>query len=141
MTGMRSLFIGIVAVSTFQASQPPDLSRTSGNWSGVGQFFSAEVQKAVGPLPVTLQLADGRPVAGKVGEATMRDLQMKSSRDRIELTAKLSSRAAQALDKDHVVLVVTAVTDSSIVAEFHLKSNGVFDPFMREGRVQLSRNR
>jgi hypothetical protein len=76
-----------------------------------------------------------------LGEATLQDLRTRTSRDRIEVTARLSSPASPTLDKRHVVFVVTSVTDSTITAEFHLKSNGFFDPWMSEGRVQLSRNR
>jgi hypothetical protein len=134
---MRSIILGLIALSTFQASSPPSLDKANGHWSGAGQFFSNQV----GGLPVALQVANGRPIAGKLGDATLQDLRTQTFRDRIEVSARLSSPASPTLDKRHVVFVVTTVTDSTITAEFHLKSNGFFDPFMREGRVRLSRNR
>jgi ketosteroid isomerase-like protein len=76
-----------------------------------------------------------------VGAAELQDVHVKPMRDYIEVRARLARPVAAdpALAKERLVLVVTALSDSTIEAEFHLKTNFVFDLRMRDGRVVLTR--
>lgn len=123
------------------AAQSADPSKLVGRWSGSGTFFSAELQKKVDSLPFVLHIEPDGSGTGRIGEAELRDVRVKPTRDYIEVRAKLARPVASdpALAKDRLVLVVTAVGDSTVEAEFHLKTNFVYDLRMREGRVVLTR--
>ena len=142
---MRNLMLSLLAVATLLPargkSQTLDPARLVGRWSGTGSFFNAELQKKVGPLPVTTEFTADRSGTGRIGGATLQDMRIRPARDLIEIKAKLAGAVGSdpMLAKDHVVLLVTALSDSTIEGEFHLKSNSVFDPRMREGRLLLRR--
>jgi cyanophycinase len=123
------------------SSQDLDPARLVGRWSGSGSFFNAELQKKIGTLPVVTEFTADRSGTGRIGDATLTDVRIRPARERIEIRAKLSGSvgADRALAKDHVILVITALSDSTLEGEFHLKSNSVYDPRMREGRLVLRR--
>ena len=142
---MRTLMISVLAIAALlparSESQTLDPARLVGRWSGTGSFFDAELRQRVGAVPLAVELASDRTGTGRIGQAAMNDVQVKPTRNYIEVRAKLAGAVApdRQLGKDRLVIVITAVTDSTIEAEFHLKSNFVFDPAMREGRVTLTR--
>ncbi len=123
------------------ASQGPDPARLVGRWSGTGHFFSPELQQQVPSLPFTVAFGADGSGTGRIGEATWQEIRLEEARGLIEVKARLAGRigTASVLDKSHLILLVTAVSDSTIEGEFHLKSNSVYDPRMREGRVVLTR--
>ena len=122
-------------------AQARDASKLVGRWWGSGTFFNADLQKTVDSLPFMLEIEPHRAGSGQVGAASLQDVRVKPTRDYIEVSAKLSRPVAAdpALAKDRLVLVVTALNDSTAEAEFHLKSNFIYDLKMREGRVVLTR--
>ena len=124
-------------------TQALDATRLVGRWSGSGTFSNVAIQKKVGSLPFVAEFKADRSATGRVGNATLQDARVKSTRDLLEVRAKLAGSigADPVLAKDHLVLLVTKVSDSTIEAEFHLKSNFAFDPRMRDGRVVLTRIR
>ena len=142
---MTKLVLCLLVVATLvpvrSTAQAPDAARLAGRWSGSGTFSDADVRKKVGSIPFAVEFKADRSVTGRVGNATLQDARMKSARDLIEVRAKLTGSigADPVLAKDYLVLLVTKVNDSTIRAEFHLKSNLTFDPRMREGRVVLTR--
>jgi hypothetical protein len=144
---MRGLVLTLLASATLfpacGASQALDATRLVGRWAGSGSFFNVDLQKKVGPLPFVAEFRADRSGAGRVGKAILHDVHIASTRDHLEVRAKLAGSigADPALAKDHLVLLVTMVDDSTIQAEFHLKSNFTYDPRMREGRVVLTRIR
>lgn len=122
-------------------AQTRDASKLVGRWSGNGTFYSAELQRKVDSLPFVLTIEPDRSGSGQVGVAVLQDVRVKPTRDYIEVRAKLARPVAAdpALAKDRLVLVVTALSDTTVEAEFHLKTNFIYDLRMREGRVRLSR--
>ena len=71
----------------------------------------------------------------------MQDVRVVPTRDYIEVRARLARpvTADPAVAKDRLVIVITALSDSTVEAEFHLKTNFVYDLRMREGHVVLTR--
>ena len=144
---MRTLALALLVVATLLpaqgASQALDATRLVGHWSGSGTFSNADMQKKVGSLPFVVEFNADRSATGRVGNATLQDARVKSTRDLIEVRAKLAGSIGTdpVLAKDHLVLLVTRINDGTIEAEFHLKSNFAFDPRMRDGRVVLTRIR
>ena len=122
-------------------AQTRDPAKLVGRWSGQGMFFNAELQKKVDSLPFVIEIGPDRSGSGQVGAATLQDVRVKPTRDYIEVRAKLARPVAAdpALAKDRLVLVVTSLSDTTVEAEFHLKTNFVYDLNMREGRVVLTR--
>jgi len=133
------LLVAVVACAV--NAQPRDPGKLVGRWSGTGTFFNAELRGKVGSLPFVLQVEPDRSGTGRVGGAALKDVRVMPTRRYIEVRAKLARPVAAdpAVDKDRLVLVVTALSDSTVEAEFHLKTNFVYDLRMREGRVVLTR--
>jgi hypothetical protein len=124
-------------------AQSPDPAKAVGRWTGVGSLFSPDLSERVGPLPFSLDLADNRTGTGRLGDASLAVVKWSARREVLEIRADLSRAVGSdpALAKRHVVLVITAITDSTMQGEFHLKSNYWYDPTMREGRVLFARRR
>ena len=124
-------------------AQRPDPAKLVGRWSGTGTFFSADLRKKVDSIPFELEIDSDRSGKGRVGEVALRDVLVKPSRNYVEIRGRLARPISSdpALAKDRVVFVITALGDSTMNAEFHLKTNVVYDLTMREGRVMLTRMR
>ena len=122
-------------------AQTRDDSKLVGRWSGTGTFFNAELQKKVGSLPFVLQVEPDRSGTGRVNGVALQDVRVVPTRHYIEVRARLARPVAAdpAVAKDRLVMVVTALSDSTVEAEFHLKTNFVYDLRMREGHVVLTR--
>ena len=133
------LALGIAATSAY--GQTLDPARLSGRWTGTGTFFKPELQEKAGPVRMTVEFADGKLVTGEVGGAKAQRAPVKSGRRLLQVTSKLQGviGAAPELDKDTFVLLITTLSDSTASGEFHLKTNALYDPRMREGRVSLRR--
>ncbi len=131
----------LATVGAIVNAQSPDQRRIVGKWSGTGTFFNAELHQRVGALTFEASFDAKSSGAGRIGAARLEQVRVESRQDHIEIKAKLAGTVANdpRLEKDHVVFVITSVSDSTMQGEFHLKSNGVFDPRMREGRMTLRR--
>jgi len=142
MTKHAFLLIVALHLPAATRAQALDPSTLTGRWSGTGAFFKADLAEKLGPIPITLEFKSGELIAGTVGDARLGRVRATSARRLIQISTKLTGRVSPApeLDKDYFVLLITAVSDSSLKAEFHLKSNGIFDARVREGRVTLTRD-
>ncbi|HEX6048702.1 MAG TPA: hypothetical protein VFZ21_05530 [Gemmatimonadaceae bacterium] len=123
------------------SAQRPDPGKLFGRWSGTGTFFSADLRKKVDSIPFELEIDPDRAGKGRVGEVLLSDVLVKPNRNYLEVRGRLARPISSdpALDKDRLVLVITELGDSTMNAEFHLKTNFVYDLTMREGRVALTR--
>jgi len=129
------------ACTTSQAVAPSGLV---GHWAGSGTFFNRDLHAKVGPVPFVAEFTTEGAGTGSVGQAMLQDARVvRATRDYVEVRAKLSGFIGQdpALAKDRLILVITKLDATTIQAEFHLKSNFIFDPRMGEGRVTLTRER
>ena len=142
---MRQFMLTMFAVATLfparAAAQALDPARVVGRWSGNGTFFDDDLQRKIGSIPFVIELSPERSGTGRVGQATLSDVRVKPARREIEVRAKLASPVAAdpAVAKECLVLIITTVSDSTIQAEFHLKSNFIYDPRLKQGRVTLAR--
>ena len=130
-------------LATRADAQAPEPGKVIGRWSGSGSLFDTTLAKRVGPIPIALTMESDQSGAGQLGNASLTVTRFTAGRGLIEVRADLSGAPAadRALAKRRLVLLVTSATDSTLHAEFHLKSNFIFDPTMREGRVLLTRVR
>lgn len=131
-------FLSPVAGVRAQEARIPD--KLVGHWVGEGTFFSEKNRRAFGTVQITLDTRGGSAI-GRVGDASFHDARILTRPDIIEVKAPLLHAADRppTIDKKCVVFVITAGTDSTLTSEFHLKSNCIFDPVMREGKVTLRR--
>jgi hypothetical protein len=141
---MTKLVLGLLAsVVPFSVThaQSLDPAKLIGRWSGHGAFYSPDLRKKVDSLPFALEIERDHSGSGRVGDVSLRDVRVRQTRHYIEVRAKLARPVSTdpALAKDHLVLVFTALDDSTASGEFHLKSNAMYDIRMREGRLQLAR--
>ena len=130
------------AIGNVQARpQPLRPAQLTGSWVGTGTFFDRALQERAGPIPISLVVDSRRSGMGRVGGATLDGIEVRERADHLEIAAKLTGDigVAELESKEYLVFVVTAVNDSTARAEFHLKSNRVFDFRMREGQVTLKR--
>jgi hypothetical protein len=122
-------------------AQSVDPDKLVGRWSGTGTFFNAELRQKVDSVPFVLTIDPDRSGTGRVAGVALQGVRMKATQHYVEVRAKLERPIASdpAFAKKWLVLVVTALDDSTAEAEFHLKSNSIYDLRMREGRVTLAR--
>jgi hypothetical protein len=142
MTKHRILLTLTALVLTAPVSaQKLSSEKLDGRWTGSAAFFKPDLAEKIGELTVELEFKSGELVAGTVGSARVARAKVAASRSILQLTSKLTGRIGSVaeLDKEYFILLVTAVSDSNIKAEFHLKSNRAFDPKVREGWVILRR--
>ena len=141
MKGLLCTLLVMFAPLRTVDAQAIDPNKLVGRWSGSGTFFNAELQKKVDSVPFVLEIGNDRSGKGRVGEVELSDVLVKPTREYIEVRAKLARPISDdpALAKDRLVIVFTALSDSTAQAEFHLKTNFIYDVRMREGRVLLSR--
>jgi hypothetical protein len=117
-------------------------ARLVGRWTGTGTFFDRDLHANVGPISFVAEFESDSTGTGRVGQATLQGMRVvRTTQDYVEVRAKLSAFIGRdpALAKDRLVLVITKLDQTTIQAEFHLKSNFTYDPRMREGRVTLTR--
>jgi hypothetical protein len=141
MRTLVPLLLAVIMSASQGSTQTRNPGTLVGRWSGTGTFFNADLQKKVGSLPFVLHLAPDRTGTGSVGGVPLRDVRVLPTGRYLEVRAKLARPVASdpAVAKDRLVIVVTALSDSTANAEFHLKTNFVYDLRMREGRVVLTR--
>jgi hypothetical protein len=143
MNMLVTTVLAVVVPFCMAAAQRVDPNKLVGRWSGAGTFFNAELRQKVDSVPFVLQIEPDRTGTGHVAGIALRDIAMKQNGRYVEVRARLARPIASdpALDKDRLVLVFTTVSDTAAEAEFHLKTNFVYDLKMREGRVTLARAR
>lgn len=139
----KHLALGSLALllATPAAAQKLAPESASGRWSGTGTFFKSDLAEKTGPIPIVLDIRSGKLVSGTVGAATMAGAPVNSGRSLLQIGAGLTGVVGPApeLAKDHVTFLITAITDTTLKGEFHLKSNRMFDARVREGRFVLKR--
>jgi hypothetical protein len=136
--------LGILLLGTpLRMQERQDPIQLSGHWVGTGTFFDKQLAMRVGAIPIAITFDDNNSGSGTIGVASLQGMQVRGRGKNVQVTARLTGpvHSDGALAKQHVVLIVTAISDSTMKAEFHLKSNGFFDPRMREGAMLLRRRR
>jgi hypothetical protein len=120
-------------------AQAPDPAKLAGHWVGDGRFFNVAFQAEFGHVPFDLRIQSDLTLTGTVGAAQIRPAPPRFERDRVDYYATLQGELRPGSDfrKDHLVLLVTVAEGDKLVADFHLKSNFVWDWTMRPGVVEL----
>lgn len=117
-----------------------------GKWMGEGEFLGKDIAKDIGKVALEFEISKDGAVTGKIGEAKLTETSIHKARYGIEIHGILDApvKKDKAKKKDHlIILFVTPVKDKDggLVsdANFHLKSNYVWDFTMCVGGVMLKK--
>jgi len=115
-----------------------------GEWSGVGGFMHVDFAKSMGEVPVEIILAADYKISAKIGEAHLTKIEIAKAKYGIELRGVFDAKIKETIDfdKDHVIFLLVLQNENPqnlevIDANFHVKSNYIFDFDMRVGGVML----
>ena len=135
----RLVVLGLISLLGSAQAQAPDPAKLAGHWVGDGRFFNVAFQAEFGYVPFDLQIQSDLTLTGTVGAAHIQPTPARVERDRIDYYATLQGELRSGSDfrKDHLVLLVAVADGDKLVADFHLKSNFVWDWTMRPGVVEL----
>jgi hypothetical protein len=98
----------------------------------------------MGEVPVEIILAADYKISAKIGEAYLTEVEIAKANYGIELRGVLDAKIKETIDfdKDHVIFLLVLQNENPqnlevIDANFHVKSNYIFDFDMRVGGVML----
>ncbi len=143
-------FISMVISCTGQKSEIDNIVASNpfliGKWTGEGGFLDVNLDKEVGKVMIEIEINNDNTVSGKIGDARLTKTSIEKADYGFEIKGVLDSRIRKNknVKKNHlIILLVKPLKNSSDVmvsdANFHLKSNYIFDLNMRVGVVQLSK--
>jgi hypothetical protein len=115
-----------------------------GNWTGVGGFMDMKFAKSMGDVPFNILITKDHEITGTIGEAQINNMKISVASYGFGIKGILNSTIKEGVDfdKDHIIILLVLPEDnrqnvSSSSANFHLKTNYIFDFSMRVGGVQL----
>ena len=147
-------FIALVISCTSQKSDNENLVTSNpfliGKWTGEGGFLDVDLDKEVGKVMLEIEIKKDNTVSGKIGDARLTETSIGKANYGFEIKgvfdSPLDSRIKKNKDikKNHlIILLVTPIKNNNDVmvsdANFHLKSNYIFDFTMRVGGVLLTK--
>ena len=147
-------FIALVISCTSQKSDNENLVASNpfliGKWTGEGGFLNVDFNKEVGKVMLEIEINKDNTVSGKIGNARLMETSIKKVNYGFEIKGILDSRLDSRINKNKdlkknhlIILLVTPIKNSNDVmvsdANFHLKSNYIFDFTMRVGGVLLTK--
>ena len=117
-----------------------------GKWTGKGKFLDRNTRKKFGKVKIEVEIKEDNTILGKIGDAQIINTSIAKARYGFEIKGKLDSKLKNDISfkrkKDHLIILLVLpkknrknVTTSD--ANFHLKSNYIFDLYMEVGGVDL----
>lgn len=135
MTLMRAIVAFLISCAAF--AQHPDGAKLVGHWVGSGRFYDVKVQAERGSIAFDLHFQPDLTLTGTVGGAKLQPCKPKKIGSSIDFYTTLRGNVfpKKGFRKDHLVLLVTQTDGKEMSADFHLKTNFIFDWSMRPGEV------
>jgi len=151
MKNSAIIFILILLIScSLQHENNENLVRSNsyliGKWTGEGKFLDVNFDKEFGKVMIEIEIREDNTIIGKIGEAQINSTSIVEAKYGFEIRGILNSKLKN--DKDFnknrlVILLVLPDENREDVtrsdANFHLKSNFIFDINMRVGGVILTK--
>ena len=152
MKNLIALLILSISIACSSPNKNESLVETNpfliGKWSGEGGFLDTDLNQEIGNVWIEFEIFDDNSVTGMIGDALIVETKLYAANYGFEISGKLDSKIKDGheLDKDHIyiLLVIPENHDrniSSSDANFHLKSNSIFDFDMKVGGVILAREK
>ena len=117
-----------------------------GKWSGEGTFMDTYLRDEIGKVWVEFEIFEDNSVIGRIGDASFVETSIYDADFGFELGGKLDDKVDKNhdLDKEYffILLVIPENSTGDIShseANFHLKSNPIFDFDIKVGGVNLVR--
>lgn len=115
-----------------------------GKWTGVGGFMDMKFAKKMGEVAISIEIAEDHKISCTIGEAQISNMKIGEANYGFYIKGILNSKvkAAVDFDKDHLIILLVLPKENrenaiGSSANFHLKSNYIFDFGMRVGGVEL----
>lgn len=117
-----------------------------GQWEGTGGFLDRNTAKKLGDIRLEFSITEDFQISGSIGDTKLEQITLIEANYGYAIKGILESKLKEGVDfeKDHVIILLVIPEDSesvinSIDANFHLKSNFIFDFGMRVGGVYLTK--
>jgi hypothetical protein len=150
MKNLAMMFILILAISCDQKPDNGNLVASNpfliGIWAGEGRFLDIDLNNEVGVVKIEIEIKEDNTILGKIGEAQIINTSIIEAKYGFEIKGELDSKLKKGsdLDKDHLIILLVLPEENRVDvatsdANFHLKSNYIFDFSMRVGGVILKK--
>jgi hypothetical protein len=139
---LRLLLVPIVVLAQAAQGQSIDLAKVPGTWRGEGRYYEVKLLRASDPPAFELTIAPDLTLSGKVGDARLaaaRPIAIGKRLDYQILLDRPVGRGKYLKDKDHLIILITAVDADSLSVDFHLKGRFGFDFSMHPGSLEALR--
>lgn len=143
---MSSVLISCLAEGLSQEEIIENNPELIGNWYGVGGFLDMDAAKKLGDVSLEFSIFEEKPITGTIGDATISEMTLSEASYGFEINGILNSRIKEEVDfeKNHLIILLVLPkgqdrVGNTIDANFHLKSNFVFDFDMKVGGVYVSK--
>ncbi|MDH3323218.1 MAG: hypothetical protein OEM04_09525 [Flavobacteriaceae bacterium] len=117
-----------------------------GKWTGEGNFLDVKLNYEIGKVIIEMEIKEDHTIVGRIGDAKLVDTNIRKANFGFTIRGKLDSKFKKDsdLEKDHlIILLVLPEKDreksTTSSANFHLKSNYIYDSSMRVGGVLLTK--
>ncbi|MGI9530473.1 hypothetical protein [Lutimonas sp.] len=117
-----------------------------GDWEGVGGFLDIKTAKQMGDISLKIHIDENNQITGSIGDAKINGMKLTEANYGYEIRGVLDAKVKEGVDfeKDHLIILLVLPKEQdrfteTIDANFHLKSNFVFDFGMRVGGVYLTK--
>ena len=117
-----------------------------GKWSGEGRFLDVDLHEKVGSVNLTVEIKEKDIITGSLGEANLKNTTINNAKYGFEIRGILDNKveSKMTLSKDHLIILFVLPKENRenvklSDANFHLKTNYIFDFGMRVGGVILNK--
>lgn len=136
------LLVCLIALAQAAQGQSIDTSKLPGTWHGQGRYYETKLLRANAAPVFDLTIAPDLTLSGTVGTARFAAAHPSAVGKRVDYQVLLDRPVGPGKyvrEKDHLIILITAVDEDSFVADFHLKSRFGFDLSMHPGSLEAVR--
>lgn len=115
-----------------------------GSWEGTGGFLDHDFSRQMGDVPIAVTISENGKIKAKIGDAELENIHIVPAKYGFEIRGELDGAINEndALQKTKLVILLVEPTQGDVLysdANFHLKSNYLFDVNMKVGGVKLTK--
>ena len=140
----------LILSSAAQAAETEDVVAANpllvGKWTGEGGFLNAALDRNVGKVSLEIEIKKDHTVSGRIGDANLTKTSIGKAPYGFEIRGVLDSPIKKDTleKKNHLIVLLLTPSknaEGALVsdANFHLKSNYLFDFTMQVGGVMLKK--
>jgi len=118
-----------------------------GKWTGEEFFLDSETNRKFGKVTFEIEIKEDNEIIGTIGEARLTNTSIAPANYGFEIRGILNEKikSDSDLNKDHLIILLVLPEENREEAtrsdaNFHLKSNYVFDSTLKVGGVMLTKD-